>query len=85
MSALASPCSAVLPLPKLPPLSPACSSLTVSAGAEKLCVGTEVGIQRQIGLDPFETRNDAGERAHVLSETRHRGRSTKRSGSRRSS
>src|SRR5262249_2656250 len=43
MSALASPCSAVLPLPALPPpLSPALSSLAVAAGAQKICVGTEV-------------------------------------------
>ena len=34
---LASPCSGVLPLPKLPPLNPALSSSTVRAGAEKLC------------------------------------------------
>ena len=33
----------------------------------------EIGIQRQIGLDPFETRDDAGQGAHVLSESRDRG------------
>src|SRR5262245_7096729 len=39
MSALASPCSAVLPLPALPPpLSPTLRSLTVAAGTDKLCV-----------------------------------------------
>jgi hypothetical protein len=38
ISPLASPCSAVAPLPKLPPLSPALSSSTVSGRAEKLCV-----------------------------------------------
>ena len=37
MSALASPCSEVLPLPKLPLLNPTLSSSTVSDGPEKLC------------------------------------------------
>ena len=33
-----------------------------------------VGVQGQIGFDPLETRDHAGERAHVLAETRNRGR-----------
>src|ERR1700688_5305328 len=37
ISALASPCSAVEPLPKLPPLSPDLNWSTLCAGAEKLC------------------------------------------------
>ena len=78
MSALASPCSAVLPLPKLPPLSPALSSSTSAAGAEKLCVAMIVGVHGQIGFDPLEPRDDAGERAHVLAETRDRGARAKR-------
>src|SRR5258707_1561767 len=31
----------------------------------------EVGIQGQIGFDPLEPRDHTGERAHMLSETRH--------------
>jgi hypothetical protein len=31
-------------LPKLPPLSPALSSFTVLAGAEKLCVAGQVSL-----------------------------------------
>src|SRR5262245_10705163 len=47
MSALASPCSALLPLPKLPPLSPALSSLTVLAGDEKLCAAYQLVFKRR--------------------------------------
>ena len=35
--------------------------------------GEIVGVHGQIGLDPLEPRDDAGERAHVLAEPRHRG------------
>ena len=73
MSALASPCSAVLPLPKLPPLSPALSSSTVSGRRGKIVRGKVVGVHRQVGVDPLETRDHAGERAHVLAEARNRG------------
>src|SRR6202021_2609530 len=45
MSALASPCSAVLPLPKLPPLSPALSSWTVSDDPEKLCLAWKLVLK----------------------------------------
>ena len=31
-----------------------------------------VGVHRHVGLDPFECRNHAGERADVLAEARHR-------------
>ena len=40
----------------------------------KIVRGVVVGVQRQIGFDPLETRDHAGERAHVLAETRNRGR-----------
>ena len=73
MSALASPCSAVLPLPKLPPLSPALSSSTFSGGRREIVRGMVVGVQGQIGFDAFEPRDHAGEGAHVLSETCNRG------------
>ena len=35
--------------------------------------GEVVGVQGQVGVDPLETRDHAGERAHVLAETRDRG------------
>ena len=39
----------------------------------KIVRGIVVGVQGQIGFDPFETRDHAGEGAHVLAETRNRG------------
>ncbi len=35
--------------------------------------GEEVGVHGQVGIDPLETRDHAGERAHMLAEARHRG------------
>ena len=37
----------------------------------EIVLGDVVGVQRQVGFDPLETRNHAGEGADVLLETRH--------------
>ena len=42
-------------------------------GRGKIVRGKVVGVQGQIGFDPLETRDHAGERAHVLAETCNRG------------
>ena len=36
--------------------------------------GMIIGVQRQIGLDPFEARDNTGQRAYVTTEARNRGR-----------
>ncbi len=36
----------------------------------EIVLGKIVGIQRQVGFDPFKAGDDAGERAHVLAVTR---------------
>ena len=43
-------------------------------GRRKIVRGIVVGVHRQIGFDPFEPRDHAGEGAHVLAETCNRGR-----------
>ena len=42
-------------------------------GRRKIVRRIVVGVQGQVGFDPFETRDHAGERAHVLAEARDRG------------
>ena len=69
ISALASPCSAVLPLPKLPPLSPGAQFSDTERRAGEIVLGVKIGIHRQIGFDPLEPRDDAGERADMLAES----------------
>ena len=54
-------------------------------GRRKIVRGIVVGVHRQVGFDPLETRDHAGEGAHVLAETCNRGRAAKRSGTPRSS
>ena len=49
-------------------------------GRGEIVRGIVVGVQRQVGFDPLETRDHAGEGAHVLAEARNRGRAAKRSG-----
>ncbi len=70
MSALASPCSAVLPLPKLPPSNPCLSSLTQDAGAEKLCLAKKVVFSGNSALDALKTGYDAGQRADMFAVAR---------------
>ena len=44
----------------------------LGAGGE-IVRGEVVGVHGQVGFDPLETRDHAGERAHVLAEARNRG------------
>ena len=44
----------------------------LGAGGE-IVRGEVVGVHGQVGVDPLEPRHHAGERAHVLAETRDRG------------
>ena len=70
MSALASPCSAVLPLPALPlPLQSGPELIDSRGRHRKIVRGKVVGVQGQVSFDPFEARDDACERAHVFPET----------------